>query len=127
MGQVRILLVEGVDTVCEGHDAGVAVGGLEGGELDASHEEFLHLHGVVLMHLLGDDLAHSLLHGLVVDVGVILAQSFLIFAFLLGFCLCFLFFQKVVFNYSHRFVVFFYFIVFFFVDISFLLFFLRAV
>ena len=82
MWQVGVGVVEIVDALGEGHHALVGVGGLQRGQLDAAHEEFLHLGRVVLVNALGDDFLYCLAHVPVGDVEVILAQCILVDALL---------------------------------------------
>ena len=75
MGQVGILVVELVHALGECQYAGVGIGGLERCQLYASHEKAFHLRGIVLVHFLGYQSAHSLFYGCVVDVEVVFIQS----------------------------------------------------
>ena len=82
MGQFAVGLVELVDLLGEGHHALLRVGGFQGGQFDAAHEEPLHLGGVVLVNTLGNDAFHRLAHLVVVQLGVVLAQCLFVFTLL---------------------------------------------
>ena len=74
VGLVGIFSVELVHTLSESHHTLVGVGGFQGGELNASKEEFLNVEGVVLRHFLGNNLHDGSLHLRVVHVEVVLLQ-----------------------------------------------------
>ena len=99
MGQFGILVVEVVHALCKGEYACLRVGGLQGCELNAAEEEFLHFLSVVLRHFLSDNLAYSLANSVVVEVGVVLSESLVVLARLL--LLCLLVVEDNVFNDSH--------------------------
>lgn len=84
MGQVGVGVVKLVDALGEGQHALLGVGGLERGQLDAAHQEALHLGRVVLVNLLGDELFHLFFHRVVVDVEVVFVECLFVFAFLRG-------------------------------------------
>ena len=92
------MAVEVVYTLGEGEDALFRVGGLERGEFDAAEEKAFHLHCVVFVYFLGDDLTHGVAHGVVVEIGVVLGQSLVVFAGLDG---AFLGVEDGVCDYSH--------------------------
>ena len=79
MGQVGIVVGKAVHLFGQAQYAFLGVGGVKRGQLNGAEKELLHVHGVVLGHLVGDDVNDSVLDGLLVDVEVVLSERLLVF------------------------------------------------
>ena len=75
MGQVGVGVVKVVHTLCELQHALLAVCGLQGRELHASHQEFLYFQRIILRYFFSDDLGNFLCYICIVQLSIILSKG----------------------------------------------------